>query len=256
MDILNPNEIGARIATMILESKHRFIAISPYVKISDWRKMNVALENALERGVSVEFYYREMKEREYNYLNSIGVKTFEIPKLHTKLYINDSNVLLGSMNLYETSDLFTRELAVYFDDRESYDQFYDYYSKYIETVLIGGNSSDSMSDLESLRKFLIKQFNDIKINNEEKYLFCKNLVGNLQVMIFINSITLKLGKIDPDDELIQFYSKPLSHIKEVNLIPEEPTESYRYMTWKIDIHKKSYEEIGSIFQRLREVVNS
>lgn len=252
MEILNPNEIGARIATMIIEAKNRFIAVSPYVKVLDWRKMNTALERAIEKGVSVELYYRDIKEKEYNYLSSIGVKIFEIPNLHTKLYMNDSTVLIGSMNLYETSDLHSRELGVYYDDKESYDKFYSYYTKYIETVLIGGEITEEVDDLILLSNYLRKEYSDIKINMGSNYLFCKNLVESLQVMINLNTITLKLGKRDPEDELIKSYDVQLSRVNSVDIKAQPPEESYRYMTWKIDITNKSYKEIDTIFNSLRK----
>lgn len=246
MEILKPSEIGARIATMIIESKSRFIAISPFVKISDWKKITTALEKARERDISIELYFREIKEKEYNFIRSIGIKAFKIPGLHTKLYMNDSSVLTGSMNLYEYSDLHSRELGIYYVDQDSYNKFYTYYSKNIETVVLGGEDTDPVQDLDLLSNFLTIEFNEIKINREDKYLYCKNLFTSLDLMINNSDITIKLFDRDPDNELIESYSLALSKVKEVKIIPELMSENSRHMYWKFSISGKSYDEIGRI----------
>lgn len=247
MDILNPNEIGARIASMLLESNKRFIAISPFIKVADWKKMMIALEKAIGNGVSIELYYREIKSKDYNYLNSIGVKLFEIQNLHTKLYMNDSSALMSSMNLYEYSDLNARELGVFYTDLESYNKFYNYFTKYIEKVAVSKEILEKPKSLEDLQRFISQKFDGVKINDGGNYLFCKNLVGNLQVMINHSEITLKHGKRDPEEMHISYYDKPFYQIKEFEIVRKPPTETNRYMTWDIEIEDKSFNEIELIF---------
>lgn len=38
MEIINPNEIGSKISTLVIESKTRFIAVSPYIELKSWKK--------------------------------------------------------------------------------------------------------------------------------------------------------------------------------------------------------------------------
>jgi len=111
MEIINPNEIGAKISTLVSESKKRFIAVSPYIGLKDWKKVLLNLERAQKRNVSIDFYYREIRDEDFHALRNIGVKLFKIPGLHTKLYFNDDEFVLTSMKIYEYSDLHSVTLA-------------------------------------------------------------------------------------------------------------------------------------------------
>ena len=105
MQVVNPNKIGAKISTLISESNEKFYAITPYLDLSKWSKILVNLENAIKRGVEVKFYFREIKEKDFQVLSSLRVELNQISGLHTKLYINESETIVSSMNLYEYSDL-------------------------------------------------------------------------------------------------------------------------------------------------------
>lgn len=252
MEILNPNEIGVRIASMILESKKRFIAVSPYVKVSEWKKMTYAIGSALERGVKIELYYREMNEKEYNYLNSVGVHLIEVPDLHTKLYMNENCALSGSMNLYMTSDLYSKELGFYFENFVHYDKLYDYFKKHIESSVLGGEVDETVKDLAVLKIYLEREFVDSKINDGSGYLYCKNLFGDIDVMIDLNRITLKLWKRDPEPSDYEDYSRAFDQITDFKVTERLVELTYNYVYWDVDIKNYSFLQIHRVLDKLIE----
>ncbi|WP_172919254.1 hypothetical protein [Capnocytophaga canis] len=132
MEFINPNEIGAKISTLILESGSFFYAITPYIDISNWKKILHNLEIIKKKGVVVKFYVREIKDRDRDALKKLDIELHIIDKLHTKLYLNECQAIFTSMNLYEYSDINSMDLAIKFTEREHYDQFSEYYHKYIE----------------------------------------------------------------------------------------------------------------------------
>ncbi|MDF3078022.1 MAG: hypothetical protein K0S09_1911 [Sphingobacteriaceae bacterium] len=46
MEVINPNEIGVKISTLIAEANKSFIAVSAYINLSQWKKIIVNLEKA------------------------------------------------------------------------------------------------------------------------------------------------------------------------------------------------------------------
>lgn len=132
MEIINSNEIGAKISTLIAESNEKFCAVTPFVRISEWKKIIISIERAKARNVSINFFVREINQTDYEALTKIGVEIFVIKGWHTKLYFNEKEVIISSMNLYEFSDLNSIDIAIFYKDTESYNKFYDYFLKYIK----------------------------------------------------------------------------------------------------------------------------
>mgnify|MGYP000542252909 CR=1 FL=1 len=57
MKIINPNEIGSKISTLISESNQTFCAVTPYLDLSKWKKILINLENAVKRNIKITFYF-------------------------------------------------------------------------------------------------------------------------------------------------------------------------------------------------------
>lgn len=91
----------------ILRRAQRFAVLStPYLR--SWPDLDGAVRSAVERRVSVHLCVRSpdgtMRDRrmqgdEIARLAAIGVSVHEVPRLHAKLYANEGEVVLASMNL-------------------------------------------------------------------------------------------------------------------------------------------------------------
>ncbi|MDF3078021.1 MAG: hypothetical protein K0S09_1910 [Sphingobacteriaceae bacterium] len=154
-------------------------------------KNHSELRKSFERGVKIKVYYRELKAQDYKVLKSYGAELVQVEGLHTKLYFNESEAIVSSMNFYEYSDLNSVDLALQYSDRESYDKLYSYFQRYIATI--GDDRSipfDVEEDLERLRDALLTQFVGANITGTS-YLFSKDIVPPFHVMIHSDHLRLK-----------------------------------------------------------------
>lgn len=259
MIIINPNEIGAKISTLIAESNDKFIAVSPYIDLSEWRKIIINLERAVNRGVVIDLYFRELKEKDFQILSDIGVNLFKIKGLHTKLYINENEVIVSSMNLYEFSDLYSIDIAMHFDENSEYNKIYDYFEKYISSKKEKQkyNSKKAKRNLKELHKYLTDRFLGHKINYTKSYLFSKNLNPIFDLFIESSKIGFKYPQKNPSPEKINELNQSLKEIFNERTIFREynTTEKTKYCIWEIDMSKDDYLGFVNIICAAQKITN-
>lgn len=256
MDIINPNEIGSKISTLVIESNTKFVAVSPYIELSSWKKILINLEKAVSRGVSIEVYYREIKDADFKIMKGLGIKLFKIKGLHTKLYFNDNEAIVSSMNLYEFSDLHSIDIAILYREKEHYNKLFDYFQRYIYSQRNGETmiSEGFKKNIGDLHEYLSNKFSDCKITNAKTYLFSKNLIPIFDVMIDESNITLKLPIKKPETCQIEYYSDILNKLKNHSVILRKPGENYNYYLWDICINDISKIEILNLIDELKILV--
>lgn len=112
---LNTKQHSEWISRIIDEAERELILLVPYIKLSE--KLLKALRYANSRGVETLLIYRESKlspkERE-KLLSISNLNLMHHPNLHAKCYMNENYLIIGSMNLYEYSELNNREMGVLF----------------------------------------------------------------------------------------------------------------------------------------------
>ena len=101
-DFLTREGIVQHLESIIEEAKREVILISPYIKLD---KHIQELLGGQKRNVDIHVVYREnkLKPNESRFLERHGIKTTFLKDLHAKCYLNENEVLLTSMNLYEHS---------------------------------------------------------------------------------------------------------------------------------------------------------
>jgi hypothetical protein len=251
MEIINPNEIGVKISTLIAESNEKFYAITPYVKIADWKKIIVSIEQAKRKNVSIKFFIREIDQRNYEILTSLGVEIFKIEGLHTKLYFNETEVIVSSMNLYEFSDLHSIDIAILYKDKENYNKIYDYYLKYIKPHDTSHyHSKTTENNLIKIQEYLVDRFSSTKINLSGDYLFSSNLIPKFDVIIRQNELTLKLPNKQITENEIDAITTSIERNTKYKVTPNKPTEKYRYCTWDIQLTDLTKLEIVELISNL------
>ncbi|QQR97599.1 MAG: hypothetical protein IPK18_12225 [Sphingobacteriales bacterium] len=254
MEIINPNEIGVKISTLIKESNEKFYAITPFVKIADWKKIIISIEQAKKKNVSIKFFIREIDQENYEILTSLGVEIFKITGLHTKLYFNETEAIISSMNLYEFSDLHSIDIAILYKDRESYNKIYNYYLKYIKPHDTKHYlSKTTENNLINIQEYLVDRFSNTRISLSGDYLFSRNLIPKFDVFIRQNEMTLKLPKKQVTeneiDELTTNIETNTKHKVKLN----NPNESYKYYTWDIQLADLTKFEIIELISNLSEI---
>jgi len=132
---LNRQGLVEGIKSIFKQSKSEIVILVPYIKISDaiWQEM----KNAEKKGKHIIIVYREneMKSVEKDKLYSLPhVTLLNHPHIHTKCYMNEESIIIGSMNLYEHSEVYNREMGV-LAHLDSFDTIYEDAKREIREVI-------------------------------------------------------------------------------------------------------------------------
>lgn len=110
---LNTSLLNQWIPKLIDETERELIIIVPYIKTSE--RIYSHLKKANNRGVETTLIYREDKlsiteKKKLAELSNLNL--LHHPNVHAKCYYNEHYMIIGSMNLYEYSELNNREMSV------------------------------------------------------------------------------------------------------------------------------------------------
>jgi hypothetical protein len=192
MQLIKPSQISGEIMTLIEEADEKVILISPYFKISKWYKLLNRLEAVKQKNIEVEIYVRENEFESIEEVLHIGFQPITIPNLHTKLYLNEKDAIVSSMNLLLSSDTNSLDIALRTQNKQEYDDLFGYYTRYIKNSSAKNPSFSSSGNynwrdeldkalFEALgREAYLNEFeNKLQINTANKYeVFIANGKGN------------------------------------------------------------------------------
>lgn len=113
------------IEKLITGSKKKLVLVSPYLQLS--KTFIERLSDAGNRGVKIHIIYGkdELKSNEKQTLSLMtNLSLYYFHNLHAKCYLNESEMVITSMNMYEFSEKNNREMGVLIlrkEDSEVYD---------------------------------------------------------------------------------------------------------------------------------------
>lgn len=117
--------------TLLEEADEKVVIVSPYCKIEKWFKLKRRLTELRERNISLEFYVRSGEIETINQIRQIGIQPIEIPNLHCKLYMNENNGVVSSMNLLLSSEINSLEIGYLTETESEYNDLFNFYKRYI-----------------------------------------------------------------------------------------------------------------------------
>jgi phosphatidylserine/phosphatidylglycerophosphate/cardiolipin synthase-like enzyme len=141
----NTYSISGEILNIISNAKVELFIISPFVQLdkldsSEYfpNKFKDAIEYAIQKGVKIQFFTRESKKDDQNGVENIfktfiekGCELFFVPTLHSKIYCNESEALITSMNMYLYSIENNDEIGVSLEKKEDVDEVKNYVNSLI-----------------------------------------------------------------------------------------------------------------------------
>lgn len=101
-------QIGDALMRIIREARQRLILVSPYNK--HWGHLRREIVAAQQRGVEVTIYYRSDEANPVDDYDAIAA--VPVRMLHAKIYANESSALVSSMNLLESSAMYSRDVGL------------------------------------------------------------------------------------------------------------------------------------------------
>lgn len=170
---LRTSSITAELENLIREARKELYIISPYLKLSDNMKELLNDKDREKVDVRIIFGKQELAPVELSYLEKLKyVRLYFSKNLHAKCYLNESKMIIASMNLYEFSQQHNREMGILIDTKEKDDkQVYEDASNDIESIM--HNSEDfsyvqapQKSHSEKEHKSLVAKHNKPVIKND------------------------------------------------------------------------------------------
>ena len=116
-NILLTHQLPGKIIEILQNSKDYCFFISPYFK--SWNILDRELEKAASDNKKVIFIFRDENNVrwDFSYLNKdYGFDLIFADRLHSKLYFNERELLISSMNLYDSSKENNYEVGYYFQN--------------------------------------------------------------------------------------------------------------------------------------------
>lgn len=136
MRIIKPKLISGEIMNLIEEANEKMIFVSPYYHISKWTKLLYCLEKLKKKKVAAEFYVREDATECINEVKTAGFQPLPIKRLHAKLYFNEKQAIVSSMNLDFRSDSQSLDMALITENEEEYSKIIQHFDQFIKREVI------------------------------------------------------------------------------------------------------------------------
>ncbi len=113
---LNTDAITKGIEEIIENAEKELLIIVPYIRT--WERLQKSLEKADKRRIEITIIYRENslkapERKKIEELNNLNLLNH--PTVHSKSYMNENELILCSMNMYDHSAANNREMGVLFD---------------------------------------------------------------------------------------------------------------------------------------------
>ena len=209
--------------------------------------MLINLERCNARGIQIDCYYREINDIDLNALSRLNINLYQIEGLHAKLYFNESQVIVTSMNLYEYSDINSIEIGMLYEGENEYQDVYGYFEKYIKSARQekSTNSDKNYSffrkskqifidkNLYDLNQLLNTTYLDAKFTITSEYIFCGNLLPIFDVMFFGDEIRFKVPNKNFKADCIKELSLCFKQIRLCKSNLEEPSESRSFYNFYV-----------------------
>lgn len=134
MKIIPPYQITSEILNLIHEAEEYLILVSPYVNFNNWENIKVAIKNASNRNIKINFYTRLDSENfnSWEQIEALDIQPKLVKNLHSKLYFNEKTGIVTSMNLLSSSNLNAMEFGAIYNTNEELLELKSYVKKYLE----------------------------------------------------------------------------------------------------------------------------
>ena len=128
---LENHEVTDHIVKLVQNAKEELIIITPYLNLN--ARMRSALLEAKGNGAKISVYFR-LEERKLKknaadiqfFTHDIGAEMVYIERLHSKLYLNENNAVMSSMNMVSSSQNDSQEIGIFTDEDKLRRQFKHY----------------------------------------------------------------------------------------------------------------------------------
>lgn len=160
---LTTKQISSCLEELIQEADKMLYIVSPYLKLSKDFQELINSRNKNEKKTIIIYGKSELTPEQLKFLTGLRHVYLKFHEnLHAKCYINDTKLIITSLNFYEYSMIHNKEIGVLYDLVNSADS--DIYTKALEHIRFIEDNSDD-------KPFELKTSNEVqspKIENQKK----------------------------------------------------------------------------------------
>ena len=111
---LDTTGVSYHLQQIINQARETLILISPYLKMNQRLRQSLEDKDRMKIDIRVVYGKTELQPGELTWLRGLqSVRTSFCENLHAKCYLNESEALITSMNLYEFSQVNNHEMGIY-----------------------------------------------------------------------------------------------------------------------------------------------
>lgn len=144
---ITTKQITSELEVLITKAEERLYIVSPYLKLSKDFRDYLTFRNANRKDTNIVFGKQELNPEQMTFLQGLRfVYLFYSDDLHAKCYINDSKMIITSMNFYDFSMINNKEMGILIDKTTPEDvEIYDNAWSYIDFILKTSKPFDFVS---------------------------------------------------------------------------------------------------------------
>lgn len=147
---LNTSGTTYHLEELIKNARERLILISPFLKLNDRIKELLEDQNRLKLDIRIVYGKSELQPEEISWLNGLNyIRTSFCKNLHAKCYLNESNCIITSLNLYEFSQVNNNEMGVLLSKEEDTSVYRDTYDEAQRIIRISEEVRIKLEKVES-----------------------------------------------------------------------------------------------------------
>lgn len=121
ISFLTTQAMSYHLEEMMRHAQKHIVIITPYLKIHS--KLKTILEDKKKQGVKIIIVCRKRELKDT--IEHITDEIVDNPNLHAKCYLTENCALIGSLNLYEFSQVNNDEMGVLFENRATGKKLYE-----------------------------------------------------------------------------------------------------------------------------------
>ncbi|MGL3043831.1 MULTISPECIES: phospholipase D family protein [unclassified Acinetobacter] len=161
---LNTSATNFFLEELIKNAKERLILISPYLRLNDRIKELLEDKDRLKIDVRIVYGKSDLHPEEIKWIQKLDYVRLSFCKnLHAKCYLNESECIISSLNLYEFSQVNNNEMGISVRKYEDDEVFKDAYEEAQRIIRI---SEEVRISLDEVRIDKVEVQNEREIEQE------------------------------------------------------------------------------------------
>lgn len=164
---LNTSATNFYLEELIKNARERLILISPYLRLNDRIKELLEDKNRLKIDIRIVYGKSDLHPDEIKWMQKLDYVRLSFCKnLHAKCYINESECIISSLNLYEFSQVNNNEMGIAVKKYEDDDVFKDAYEEAQRIIRISDEVRITLDEVKT--ETPAEPENEVETNNYAK----------------------------------------------------------------------------------------